>query len=89
MVKVRTFKIKNKLGIHARPAAKLASVSSQYKSKISLARDGQNVNGKSVLGILTLACPYGSKITIKAEGADADEAVEALRKLIEEKFGED
>ena len=89
MVKVRTFEIINKLGIHARPAAKLASVSGQYKSKISLAWDGQNVNGKSVLSILTLACPCGSKITVKAEGADAEEAVEALGKLIEDKFGED
>ncbi len=89
MVKTKTFEIRNKLGIHARPAAKLANLSSQFKSKISLVRDGQDVNGKSVLNILTLACPCGSRITVKAEGADAEEAVEALGRIIEDKFGED
>ncbi len=89
MTKVKTFEIKNKMGIHARPAAKLAGVSGGFRSKISLMRDGQAANGKSVLSILTLACPNGSHITVKAEGPDAEEAVEAVGKLIEDKFGED
>jgi phosphocarrier protein len=89
MVKVQTFEIINKLGIHARPAAKLVNVASGFKSKISLARDGQNVNGKEVLSILTLACPWGSLVTVRAEGKDAEEAVAALGKLIEDKFGEE
>ena len=89
MVKAKTFKIINKLGIHARPAAKLVNVASQFKSKIFLVRDGQDVNGKSVLSILTLACPCGTHITIKADGPDAEEAVEALGELIEDKFGEE
>jgi phosphocarrier protein len=89
MTEIKTFEIKNKLGMHARPAAKLAGISSQYKSEIFFERDGQVVDGKSLLNILTLACPMGSMITIRAEGADAHEAIEALEKLIECKFGED
>ncbi|MDO9585499.1 MAG: HPr family phosphocarrier protein [Syntrophales bacterium] len=89
MVEIKTFKIKNKLGMHARPAAKLVGISSQYKSGIFFERDGQVVDGKSLLSILTLACPRGSMMTIRAEGADAHEAIEALGKLIEDKFGED
>ena len=89
MVEIKTFLIKNRLGLHARPAAKLAGVSSEYKSRIYFERDGQEVDGKSVLDVLTLACPQGSKVTIKAEGSDALEAVEALGKVIEDKFGED
>jgi phosphocarrier protein HPr len=89
MAKVKTFEIKNKMGMHARPAAKLANVSGRFKSKISLVRDGQQVNAKSVLSILTLACPCGSQVTVRASGPDAEEAVDALEKLIEDKFGEE
>ena len=89
MVKVQTFEIKNKMGIHARPAAKLVNVANAFKSKISLARDGQSVSSKSVLSILTLACPRGSLVTVKAEGKDAEDAVAAVGKLIEDKFGEE
>ncbi|MFA4915378.1 MAG: HPr family phosphocarrier protein [Syntrophales bacterium] len=88
MTKTKTFKIKNKLGLHARPAAKLVTVSSKYKSKVFFERDGKEVNGKSLLSILTLACPYGSQITIRADGIDADDAIEAIGRLIEDKFGE-
>jgi len=88
MTKTKTFEIKNKLGLHARAAAKLVSVSNQYKSKIFFERDGKEVNGKSLLSILTLACPYGGRITIRAEGIDAGDAIEALGRLIEDKFGE-
>jgi phosphocarrier protein len=89
MVEIKTFEIKNKLGLHARVAAKLVNVSTRFKSKIFFERDGRVVNGKSLLSILTLACPLGSRITIRAEGIDAREAVDDLRKLIEDKFGED
>ncbi len=89
MVEIRTFEIKNKLGLHARVAAKLVNVSTRFKSKIFFERDGRVVNGKSLLSILTLACPLGSRITIRAEGIDAREAIEDLEKLIEDKFGED
>ena len=86
---VYSFEIRNKLGLHARAAARLVNIATQYKSRIFLERDGQEVNGKSLLSILTLACPRGSWITIRAEGADAHEAMESLGKLIEDKFGED
>jgi phosphocarrier protein HPr len=89
MVEIQTFVIKNKLGLHARVAAKLVNVANHYRSKIFLERDGQEVNGKSLLGILTLACPIGSRVTVRAEGADAPEAIRSIGKLIDDKFGED
>ena len=89
MTEIKTFEIRNKLGLHARPAAKLVGASSQYKSKIFIEREGQQVNCKSMLSVLTMACPQGSMITIRAEGRDADEAISALGKVIEDKFGED
>ncbi|MGD0276124.1 MAG: HPr family phosphocarrier protein [Syntrophales bacterium] len=89
MLKVMmSFEIKNRLGIHARAAAQLVKVSSQFESQIFIERDGQEVNAKSLLGILTLACPRGSWISVRAQGMDAQKAVEALGRLIDEKFGE-
>jgi phosphocarrier protein HPr len=89
MVERKTLEIRNKLGLHARAAVKFVNISAQYKSRIFLEREGMEVNGKSLLSILTLACPQGSWITISAEGADAREAMESLGNLIENKFGED
>jgi phosphocarrier protein HPr len=89
MKEVRTFSLKNELGLHARAAAMLVAVSSKFKSKVIFERDGKEINGKSILGILTLACPKGSHITIRAEGDDALEVMEQLGNLIEGKFGED
>jgi len=88
-MEIKTLKLKNKLGLHARAAASFVRIAQQYKSEIYLARNGQSVNGKSILGILTLACPQGSELTIKIEGKDAEAAMVALEKLIENKFGED
>ena len=89
MVEIRSFEIRNKLGLHARPAAKLVNIAKKYRAKIFFEREGNEANGKSLLGILTLACPRGSYITIRAEGADARAAVEELGQLIGDKFGED
>jgi phosphocarrier protein HPr len=89
MVVIKTFEIRNKLGLHARVAAKLINVSTRFKAKIFFERDGKVANGKSLLSILTLACPLGSRLTIRAEGTDSQEAVRDLGKLIEDKFGED
>jgi phosphocarrier protein HPr len=89
MVERKTFKIRNKLGLHARAAVKFVNISVKYESHISLEREGMEANGKSLLSILTLACPRGSRITISAEGKDASEALASLGKLIEDKFGED
>jgi phosphocarrier protein len=85
----RTLKLKNKLGMHARSAAAFVKVAQQFKAKIYIERNGQTVNGDSILDILTLGCPYGGELTIKAEGVDASIAIEELEKLIENKFGED
>jgi len=75
--------------MHARVAAKLVQVATKFKSRIFFEKDGQEVNGKSLLGILTLACPKGSRLIVRVEGVDATEAMEALGRLIEDKFGED
>jgi phosphocarrier protein len=88
-MEIRTLKLKNKLGMHARAAAALVKVAQQFKAEIYLEHKGQTANGKSILGILTLACPQGGMLTIKADGVDAFNALEALENLIENKFGED
>ncbi len=88
-MEIRTLKLKNKLGIHARAAAAFVKVAQQFKAEIHLEHKGQTANGKSILGILTLACPQGGMLTIKADGVDALKAIEALENLIENKFGED
>jgi phosphocarrier protein len=89
MQEIRIFEVRNKLGIHARVAAKLVAASNRFKSRIFFEYDGQKVNGKSLLGILTLACSRGGFITVKVEGSDAVEALTALESLFADKFGED
>jgi phosphocarrier protein len=88
MEKIKSFQIKNELGLHARAAALMVQISNNFKAKISIEKDGVEVNGKSILGILTLACPKGSTISVRAEGSDAQEALEEIGKLIDDKFGE-
>ncbi|MCE5264861.1 MAG: HPr family phosphocarrier protein [Deltaproteobacteria bacterium] len=88
MVEIRTFEITNRLGIHARVAAKLVETATRFRSEIFLEKDGVEVNGRSILGILTLYCPQGSRLTIRADGDDAQEAIAAFARLIAEKFGE-
>ena len=88
MVEIRTFEITNKLGIHARVAAKLVETANRFQAETFLEKDGVEVNGRSILGILTLYCPQGSRLTIRVEGVDAGEAITAFAGLIEAKFGE-
>lgn len=88
MVEIRTFEITNQLGIHARVAAKMVETASRFQSEIFLEKDGVEVNARSILGILTLFCPYGSRLTVRAEGVDAWEAMQAFVRLIADKFGE-
>jgi len=88
LTETRTLKLKNKLGMHARAAASFVKVAQQFKAKISIERNGQTVDGNSILDILTLGCPYGGQLTIIAEGTDASMAINELEKLIENKFGE-
>jgi phosphocarrier protein len=89
MEQIKTFEIKNKLGLHARVAAKLVQVATRFKSRIYFEKDGWEVNGKSLLGILTLECPKGSRLIVRAKGIDAREAIAALSQLIENKFDEE
>jgi len=84
------FIVSNKMGIHARVAAQIVKVASQFESEIWISKSGNNnkVNGKSILDILTLVCPHGSKIHIYANGPDAHQALAAMAGLFQTKFGE-
>jgi len=83
-----TVTLKNELGLHARAAAKIVKVSDKYQSRVVIERDGMQADGSSILDILILACPKGSSLTIRADGADAEHAIDELRELIDNKFGE-
>jgi len=80
--------IVNQEGVHARPAARIVRLASQFDSEIEIAKDGLGVNGKSIMGVMMLAAEYGSSITIRANGPDAEQAVEALAQLVASGFGE-
>ena len=80
--------IVNMLGLHARAAAKLTQTATRFASEIWLSRNGRRVNAKSIMGVMMLAAGKGSTVTLEAEGEDAADALEALRKLIAERFGE-
>jgi len=85
----KTFVIKNKLGLHARPAAMMVQTAAKFKSKIKIVKDEQEVDGKSIMGLMTLAACAGSNLKIVADGTDEKEAVDTMGKLIESGFGED
>lgn len=85
----RKIKIKNKLGLHARPAAVFVKTASKFKSDISLIKDGQQVNGKSIMGVLMLAAEKGSEVTLRIDGEDEIAAMETLLQLFENKFNEE
>lgn len=80
--------IVNQEGLHARPAARIVRLASSFASDIELAKDGLEVNGKSIMGVMMLAAECGSAITIRADGADAEQAVQALADLVASGFGE-
>jgi phosphocarrier protein len=84
----RTVQIVNKNGLHARPAAEIVKISAKFQSEITLVKDGMEVNGKSIMGVMMLAAECGSSLLMRAEGADADAALDALATLITNKFGE-
>ncbi|MCK4401215.1 HPr family phosphocarrier protein [bacterium] len=85
----RTVVIENTLGLHARPAALFVQLANKFQSEIFVGKKGQKVNGKSIMGVMTLAAGKGEKIAITADGNDAEEAVNALEKLLKDKFGEE
>ena len=84
----RSVKIVNKLGIHARPAAEIVKTASRFGSNITIVRDDLEVNGKSIMGVMMLAAEQGATIDIKADGPDADAALDALAAVIADGFGE-
>lgn len=86
---VKEFTIKNRLGIHARPAARFAKTANAFESTIRVQKDGLEVNGKSIMGIMMLAAAQGNIIQVEAEGTDEQEALRALGELIDQKFEED
>lgn len=85
----RDFTVINKLGIHARPAAMFVKVASKFQSNITVEKDGEQINGKSIMGLMMLAAGKGSTLKVSAEGPDATEAVEAIGELFARKFDED
>ncbi|MBA3319102.1 MAG: HPr family phosphocarrier protein [Gemmatimonadales bacterium] len=84
----REAKIINQEGLHARPAAKIVRLASTFEAEIELFKDGLAVNGKSIMGVMMLAAECGSSIVIRADGHDAEQAVEAITQLVSGGFGE-
>lgn len=83
-----TIIIKNKLGLHARAAAKLVTISSSFASRISVGRDKNIVDGKSIMSVMMLAANQGTELTVEAEGYDERQALQAIRSLVDDYFGE-
>ena len=85
---VKKLEIRNKLGLHARAAALLVQTANKFSAQIKLVKDGQTADGRSIMGVLTLAATQGSKIQVEASGEDAEQALRAIEKLIEARFNE-
>lgn len=81
--------VSNKLGVHARPAAMFVKVANKFQSEIFVEKDGETVNGKSIMGLMMLAAGPGSKLHVRASGADAGQALNELEALLKRKFDED
>jgi phosphocarrier protein len=84
----KSVEIVNKLGLHARAAAKLTQVAGGFQSEIWLSRSGRRVNAKSIMGVMMLAAGQGTSVLLEAQGDDADAAIAAISKLVAERFGE-
>jgi len=85
---VKKLEIKNKLGLHARAAALLVQTVNRFSAQVNVSKDGQTANGRSIMGVLTLAATQGSKIHVEASGEDAEELIKALEKLFDARFHE-
>ncbi len=84
----REVEIRNRLGLHARAAARFVHTAGRFRSRVSVTRDGRTMDGKSILGILLLAAARGTRLTLSADGADESECLAALAALVEGGFGE-
>lgn len=85
----KTVKIKNKLGMHARPASLFVQTTSKFKSTVIVLKDGHEVDGKSIMGLMMLAAGFGSELKILADGIDENELIAAIENLVERKFEEE
>lgn len=85
----QTLTIRNKLGLHARPSALLAKTAGLFKSSITLTSGSRSVDAKSILGLMTMAMPCGTELTVSAEGPDEKAALESIVELFENRFGEE
>jgi phosphocarrier protein HPr len=83
-----TLEIKNRLGLHARAAVLLVQTANQFEAEVTVSKDGQSVNGRSIMGIMMLAAEKGSRIEVEARGPQAAEALEAIRQLVDARFNE-
>ena len=88
MTMERSVRIVNKNGLHARPAAELVKTASKFQSEITMVRDDLEVNGKSIMGVMMLAAECGAELLVRADGPDAEQAVQAIADLVARKFGE-
>jgi len=84
----RSFTIRNKLGLHARPSAQITQTASRFQSEVYLAKEGRRVNAKSIMGVMMLAAGCGSVVTVETAGADEEQALAAVGELIDSGFGE-
>lgn len=89
MVIEQSFVILNELGLHARAATRFVQTANRFAADVEVEKDGQKVNGKSIMGVLMLVAAKGSTITVRSKGTDAEEAMSALGSLIRSKFDED
>jgi phosphocarrier protein len=81
--------VKNRAGVHARPAALIAQAANKFASEITLEKDGMTVNAKSIMGVITMAAAYNSQVVLKTEGADESDAASAIQALFDSKFEEE
>ena len=88
MTSEREVRIENKNGLHARPAAEIVKAASKFRSDVTISRDDMEVNGKSIMGVMMLAAEYGTTLMVRANGEDAEQAVDALAALVASRFGE-
>ena len=89
MVKVvKKMEIKNKLGVHARAAALLVQTANRFSAQVTISKDGQTADGRSIMGVLMLAATQGSTIEVEAAGQDAEQAVKAIERLVDKRFNE-
>jgi phosphocarrier protein HPr len=85
---VKKLEIKNKLGLHARAAALLVQTVNRFSAQVTLTKDGQTIDARSIMGVLTLAATQGSKVQVEASGRDAEQAMRAIERLIDKRFNE-